>query len=306
MFKETSIKKIVQYLLVIMCIGFGAGFMILFSTGGISAIFYPDPANSQKISEQKILKIEGIEAVEIETASVDMNVVPADTGEVRAILSGVFCNMKKPELQMYAEGSTLHIKVKTANGNKFLHSNSNLVLNVQIPSSYANNLKIVSKSGNATIEKFKLKNLAFDLSSGDTTCADLNADQLEYECTSGDLNGDNITTKNTVLDSSSGNITIRKFCGELKADISSGDINVQYEVLKNNANIEASSGDVVLSLPGNSEFGLNANASSGEIECKFPIIVTSEYKENELQGTVGKDNNRINIETHSGDIRIIK
>ncbi|MEN6328318.1 MAG: DUF4097 family beta strand repeat-containing protein [Syntrophomonas sp.] len=306
MFRETNIKKIVQYLLVIMCIGFGAGFLILFSTGGISEIFHPDPANSQKISEERLEKVTGIEEVEIEASSVDMNVVPADTGEVRAVLKGKFSNMRKPELQMYTEGSKLHIKVKITNGNKLLSSNANLVLNVQIPSSYANNLKIVSKSGDVTLERLKLKNLDFDLSSGDAIFADLNIDQFKYDSSSGGLNGDNIITRNTVLHISSGNIVIRKFEGDLKADTSSGDINVQYQAFKNNANIEVSSGDVVLSLPGNSEFRLNAHASSGNIECKFPIIVTGEYKQNELQGTVGKDNNKINVETNSGDIRIIK
>lgn len=308
MFNEINVRKIVQYLLVTMCVGFGIGFMILFSTGGIAALFDPDPTNSQKIIEEKFGKIEGIEEVEIKVSgadiSTDINVVPAEREEVRVLLSGVF-NTKKPELQMYSEGSTLHVKVKAANGCNFLLSNSNLVLDIQIPGSYANKLKIISSSGDVTIKQLKLKNLAFDLSSGDATFKDLTVDKFEYKCSSGDLNGDNITTKSTVIHTSSGDIMMKKFSGDLKADDSSGDIKVQYETFKNSVNINTSSGNVELSLPGNSEFGLNASVSSGDIECKFPIIVTGEYKENKLQGVVGKDNNKINIEISSGDIRII-
>ncbi len=308
MFNGINMKKIVQYLLLAMCVGFGAGFMILFSTGGISAIFYPDPTNSQKIIEEKYKEIEGIEEVEIKVSGVDtsadINVAPVESEEVRVLLSGV-SDTKKPELQMYSDGSTLHIKVKAANGSNFLFSNSNLALNIQIPVSYENKLKIISTSGDVAIQQLKLKNLAFDLSSGDAKFKDLTVDKFEYKCSSGDLNGDNITTKSTVLHISSGNIVMKNFSGDLKANDSSGDIKVQYKTFNNSVNINISSGNVELSLPGNSEFGLNASISSGDIECNFPIVLTGECMQNKLQGVVGKDNNKINIEISSGDIRII-
>jgi DUF4097 and DUF4098 domain-containing protein YvlB len=96
------------------------------------------------------------------------------------------------------------------------------------------------------------------------------------------------------------------FKGNLKADSVSGDINVRYRVFDNNIDVKTISGKVKIDLPQNAEFYLKTNTVSGEVIAKFPITIISFNKMNQLEGTVGTGDNRIIIDTVSGDIYINK
>ena len=96
------------------------------------------------------------------------------------------------------------------------------------------------------------------------------------------------------------------FTGNLKADSVSGDINVSYRIFDNNIDVKTISGEVKIDLPQNAEFYLKTNTVSGEVVARFPITIISFNKMNQLEGTVGTGDNRIIVDTVSGDIYLNK
>ncbi len=96
------------------------------------------------------------------------------------------------------------------------------------------------------------------------------------------------------------------FMGNLEADSVSGDINARYRVFDNNIDVKTISGKVEIDLPQNAEFYLKTNTVSGEVVAKFPITIISFNKMNQLEGSVGTGDNRIVVDTVSGDIYINK
>ncbi len=101
---------------------------------------------------------------------------------------------------------------------------------------------------------------------------------LSIETSSGEQEIENIKSKNSKLLASSGDIEIYNFTGDLNIITSSGKINLDYKEFHNNINITTSSGDIKVILPNNSNFKLEANTSSGDIESNFPITVTGKLK----------------------------
>lgn len=95
--------------------------------------------------------------------------------------------------------------------------------------------------------------------------------------------------------------------GSLKLESSSGDADIQFSTLKGKAILKASSGQMKLRLPETAEFELDCTTNSGVINVNdFKLLVQGEVSEDQLSGTVGSNQNRVKIETSSGDIILLK
>lgn len=70
--------------------------------------------------------------------------------------------------------------------------------------------------------------------------------------------------------------------------------------------MESSSGEIEITLPTASQFGIKVNTSSGNIRTDFPVTQEGKIDEDNLEGTVGDSSNQITITTSSGDVRIRK
>ncbi|WP_099187481.1 DUF4097 family beta strand repeat-containing protein [Tepidibacter mesophilus] len=301
-----SIKKLVTYLVVIMLICYGIGFTIMSFTGGFKgdfSILYKNKKTYNDLDQEKIEKIDTINQISIETSSCDVNIIPEDRQDVKAHLYGNITSTFKPELESKIKGKELLIFIKRPNSYSIF--NSDLKLDIYVPKSYKEDIEINSSSSNINIQsELTLNNLFINLSSGNANLKDINIKNLKYEASSGSLIGENIVTKSTLIDVSSGYIELDKFTGNLRGESSSGSIKVNYNIFDNNIDLDTSSGTVNIGLPDDAKFYLDAECSSGNIECDFPIVVRGKQEDNTLRGTVENDKNKIIINTSSGNIKI--
>jgi Uncharacterized conserved protein len=329
------IKKLLMYLLSITLICYGVGFAIIiaYNKGDLSSVFASNRINindnkyissnnsdsnksstdsgvksgTQTTDEEKNEPIASIKNITVHIASGNIHVISENRSDVRAHLYGTInsSSSSKPTLETSIVEDTLNIDIKnqiTIIG----FSNIDLSLDVYIPSSYSNNIKLTSTSGDISIDNFTLSSLDCALTSGNFKFDKLTADDFIYKSSSGDFTAHTLITKKSDITSTSGKIEISDFTGDLKSSSTSGDINICYSKFNNNADINVTSGDVMLKLPENAEFTLSAKATSGDVNCEFPITISGKKKDNNIEGTVKNDKNKVTIKTISGDITIKK
>jgi lia operon protein LiaG len=300
--EKFNIKKLATYLLGVMLVSYLIGGLTIFAAGGN---IFKNSKSSIHLDDMKKSNLTGVREIKIDTSSEQINIIQAGTNEIRAHLNGSITSTSKytkPELQITRSGDTLNIKVITHTHVTFGFFSSDIKLDVYIPAVYSKKLEILATSGDIKISDYKLEGFKIHLSSGNIEANNLSADAFECLCTSGNVVINGLKTKTANFEASSGNINVNGFSGDLKSDTTSGDVNYEYEQFSNNVEIEVSSGQIELKLPKVSQFNLDANATSGNVTCDFPIIITSGHKENVLVGHVGSSTNNIKLDATSGDI----
>lgn len=346
-------KNFINIVLGALFISIGIGLIMFFVFGNKTNInpHINKENNTYSVNETKEqnLNISNLKQISISSSSTDINVIPENRDNVKIHYYGrIKCtglnNSKNPipQLEINSGNNNLTIKTKKSelHSSFNLYFNSNLTLDVFVPSCYKNSMDITSSSGDINIKNFELsslstktssgdmkinliksKNIAFSSSSGNFTCDNLKTDDLHIKTSSGDIKGNTITAKNTNFLSSSGNFTcdnlatdknnietssgdikMYDYTGSLNLTTTSGDIITEYSKFDNDIFVETSSGDVTLTLPSSSQFYLDSECSSGDISCNFPITVNGKHKDNKLQGTVKSNKNNIKINTSSGDV----
>lgn len=266
-------------------------------------------SQNNNIDESKTEKLQGIEKIDISVAAAAINVIPKGTEEINAHLYGnieIAGSKNKPELQCYASGNTLFIieKMNEGNYNKMDSSNQNLKLDVCVPASFSKNIKLSAAVGDLNISQFKLDKLECNPSLGKLSINNITANTFNYVSGTGDLTATGLHTKDSFLHASLGKIEISDFTGNLTAASSSGDIIIRYSSFNNNVDVKESLGKVQLQLPEKSQFSLDAKTSLGKLDCNFPVTVTGIKKENQLQGTVVSDKNKVKLNVSTGDISV--
>ena len=298
-------KKFALSLLGIVCVCYGLAALILFETGGN---LFNKMVNQYTITDTKKLSVDNIHKINVATSSTTLNIIPEDTNEVKVNLSGsvsTSSNYTKPELQCSKSGDTLYISVKDHTGIYIGFFNSNMKLDVYVPISYNNDMKLSSSAGDININGFKLNSLQCSLSAGRLTMSNISTSTFNYKNSAGNLKADALLTENATLNSSAGSIDISQFTGNVTSTNSAGDTKIQYASFNNNIDVHSSAGKIEITLPSNSEFNLDAASSFGDVKCDFPVTITGEKKSSILQGNVGNSSNKIKLEDSAGSINLI-
>jgi len=171
----------------------------------------------------------------------------------------------------------------------------------------ANDINIKSFSGDNNFKSIKADEVYFENSSGSVSFGTVETEKITGNTFSGDIIAEReFKAKDVDISTSSGKIrfegtTIKK----IKCETFSGDITFNKATL-NDSEISASSGNVTVRLIEGSEFALEADSSSGNVSCEFPISSIEKQGEHELKGVIGNGTNIIKIDTFSGDIKISK
>jgi lia operon protein LiaG len=211
--------------------------------------------------------------IEMNVSSGNTIIIPQNRDNLKAVYNG------KQKLTVTENGD----KVKVSLKNKwfdwfdwFPFSKHNQ-LKIYIPADYDRNISINLGSGNFSFsgqsnnKPLKLEELSLDIGSGNMNLKNLNVTSFQHNGASGNLKIDSLKTKTGTFDLSSGNLTIKHYTGAMKADVSSGKLNVQMDKLTDSIDIDLISGLVDLDLPKNADFMLNGRVSSGKISCDFPL-----------------------------------
>ena len=283
-----NIQKMVIWLVVIVVVSLTIATIAFFSTENYMVSFRDrNNFEGNSIDEVKTFGIDQLKEIYIHSVSSDVSVFSTDEEDIKIHFYGRSALKSEkvlPKLITNLEGSKLKIEIEYP---KVLFYNANVVLDVYIPQDYRENVII-------------------DTVSADVDISNLDINNFQCKTVSGDLRIESLGSDNLTLNTTSGNINILNILGNLKVDSVSGNINVGYKVFTQDIDIKTISGKVKIDLPQNAEFYLKTNTVSGEVVAKFPITIISFNKMNQLEGTVGTGDNRIIVNTVSGNIYLNK
>ena len=287
---NTNIQKMVIWLVIIAVVSLTIAAIAFFNTENYM-INFRDRNNFEgnSIDEVKTFGIDQLKEIYIHSVSSDVSVFSTDEEDIKIHFYGrsaLKSEKALPKLITNLEGSKLKIEIEYPKV-LFYWAAADVLLDIYIPRDYRDNVIIDAVSADVDISNLDINNFQCKTVSGDLKIKSLGSDNLTLKTTSGEVN-------------------IMDFTGNLKADLVSGDINVGYRVFDNNIDVKTISGKVKIDLPQNAEFYLKTNTVSGEVVTKFPITIISFNKMNQLEGTVGTGDNRIIVDTVSGNIYLNK
>ena len=298
-----KIGKISLSLTAISVISLALAMGVFFPWGNLQALGQGESGKTENINDERSYDLNDIKDIGISVSSAEIRIEVVRSDRLRVHLHGNTSG-QKPFLNDKESGTSLNIEVKRKSS--FGFSSSNLILDIEIPEGYDRNLKISSSSGNISIPDLKLTDFQVDMSSGDLNLDTIAVRNFFFDSSSGKLTANQIESSESRLKLSSGSVIIDKFTGDLDTNMSSGDLEVMYIDFNNKISVDCSSGDIRISLPADANFDLDADTSSGKITCDFPITISGEQNRDTLKGTVGSGENKILLETSSGNISILK
>ncbi len=265
-----------------------------------------------EVKESESFSLQGLAEINVQTSSTDVLIIESAGNSLELLLHGsVFTGRKEaiPHLAAVQRDDVLEVTTQQEDGKKFVVGffSSDLVLELRVPAAYRERIVVRTSSGDVTISDQVLSELSVDTSSGDIELSSLRASTLTAETSSGDQFLENLELEHSQLTSTSGRIRAEAFRGAAEAKSSSGDITLSYEAFNGDLEIRTSSGDVRLFLTDEADFRLQAKASSGDIQCDFPVTLAgadSEMSRNTLTGLIGEGTHQVMVTTSSGDITI--
>jgi lia operon protein LiaG len=148
-------------------------------------------------------------------------------------------------------------------------------------------LSVDTGSGSIGLSDVRGERVSIETGSGEVTATDIRTSQLSVETGSGDIRVSNLIAPQVALETGSGAVT---------ADVGG-------EVW--NVNVETGSGDVTLRVPPTLGAEVDIETSSGDIETDFEIAVTRHARDH-MTGRIGDGRGKIDIETGSGAIKLVK
>jgi len=270
------------------------------------------PGNGITVDERKSFGIGGIDHINVRTSSTDVYVATVDGDAVDLWLHGTVHTGEPdavPALAAENNGELLEVSLERKDGRKWVLGffSSDLILEIRIPQSYRGALVVNTSSGDVEIRDQNLSELSVQTSSGDARLNSIQASTIATATTSGDQTAEGLDAQRATMNSSSGEIRVKDLQGETEAESSSGDISLSYLEFDADLEVRSSSGDVRLRLTDTAQFRVEARASSGDIDCAFPVTLggtDSERSRNRLFGSVGEGTHQVVVRTSSGDIAI--
>lgn len=306
-------KKIIKWLIIIVICSIllgGIGYVLEYKLGIIKSNNDITQGNSKSnnkfnIDATKEFSKGNIKTINVETVSTDVNIITTKEDKIKVKFYGS-TNSKKtaPYLEVNANGENLDVLIKYPVVISIVNGDVKTKLDIYIPESYKNNLKIDTTSGDAIIGSLQLDKFKFDTTSGDAKINSLTANETIFDGTSGEVNVKSLLSKKNEFDTTSGDTKIENITGDILGGSVSGSFKFNYKDFENDISIDTTSGDVELKLPKKSEFKLDFDSSSGDLKNEFPITVTEEVDKHEIKGIVGNGNKTIKIDTTSGNATI--
>jgi len=270
----------------------------------------------EKVDETKPAEADG--TVIIKNVSGSIEVVGWDKNEIH--VKGTL-GRGTEKLEFEVEGDRAEVLVKLPKHAKDVDG-SDLVINVP----QGSRVKVSTVSADITAEKVTHE-LALSSVSGDVIATG-KLDEVEAESVSGDIEL-TVESEEVSAESVSGDINLEKVRGDVSATTVSGDVIVEGGVFQRldagsvSGNIEFSgeldkdgsysfsshSGDIVIRLPANVDAEFEVSTFSGDIDNDFGPEGkrTSKYTPGrELNFKAGAGSASVEVETFSGDVRLVK
>ena len=148
--------------------------------------------------------------------------------------------------------------------------------------------------------------LTIDTGSGAVTTSDVRGESISIETGSGEVTATNLRSNQLSIDTGSGNIQVTGLIApQVSLETGSGSVTADLSGEVWNVNVETGSGDVTLKVPPTLAAEVDIETSSGDIETDFEVAVTRHARDH-MTGRIGEGGGKIDIETGSGGIKLVK
>ncbi|ASS74289.1 hypothetical protein CIG75_04340 [Tumebacillus algifaecis] len=269
-----------------------------------------------------------VTAVQVRAFSTDVNLLKSNDDNVHVDFTGQVLRGgiggREYELNTDLQGETLSIELRHKSHFQLgILEERNLRLEVRVPEKLYNELSVTTASGDVQATGQQAETMTIKTSSGDIRGRDLQGKRLQVSSTSGEQDLQNMIGE-VHLESTSGDITLRKWTGErievqsssgeqrlldltgkVRAHATSGNLRIGMIALHEGIDLLTTSGDVELLLPTTAFYKLNFRSASGNASVAFPMDA-SVKEDHRLTATIGDGGPTVQIETSSGDLRILK
>jgi hypothetical protein len=166
-------------------------------------------------------------------------------------------------------------------------------------------LDIDTGSGNVTVQDASGR-VSLDTGSGDVQITRMKDGDLKVDTGSGSVEGTGIAAAQATIETGSGDIRLDDLSAQrLSLEAGSGDVRATLKGALDLLHVETGSGNVTIHLPEDIGATVDLDTGSGEFNLDFPLQLTRKSEGN-LRGRLGDGRGRIEIETGSGDIALVK
>ncbi|MEK2646976.1 DUF4097 family beta strand repeat-containing protein [Bdellovibrio sp. BCCA] len=231
--------------------------------GGVSKRFHSD---SEMVNTQDTWNFAPpAEKMKIKLFTGNVSIKKSSGSEIKITATGDIDKSRAPRL-LEAETTGNELKISEPEGDVV----KKLDVHIEVPASFAQELDVVTVSGNVTVENLNVDELELKTVSGDIALNQVSANKIEMKSVSGNLNAEGASIKKIEGKSVSGNLA---FANSLPADIDltsvSGD--VKMKLVKNDKTqfaLKSVSGDIKNAHGSNKNGNYNVKVSttSGDIE----------------------------------------
>ena len=148
--------------------------------------------------------------------------------------------------------------------------------------------------------------LSVDTGSGPVSLTDVRGENVSVNTGSGEVSGTDVRSASLDVDTGSGDIQLaRIIVPQLKLETGSGAVTADVSGEVWSVAVETGSGDITLKVPPTIGAEVDIETSSGDIETDFEVAVTRHARDH-MTGRIGDGRGKIDIETGSGGIKLVK
>ena len=148
--------------------------------------------------------------------------------------------------------------------------------------------------------------LSVDTGSGAVTVSDVRGESISMKSGSGEITVTSLRSNDLSIDTGSGNIQATGLIApQVELETGSGSVTADLSGELWNVRVETGSGDVTLKVPPTLAADVDIETSSGDIETDFEVAVTRHARDH-MTGRIGEGGGKIDIETGSGGIKLVK
>jgi hypothetical protein len=148
--------------------------------------------------------------------------------------------------------------------------------------------------------------VSIDAGSGDVRVTSVKGRDFSIDTGSGEVNATDLTVEKGSVEAGSGDLTLSGIhSSDFHLETGSGRIDAQFATDIASLSVSTGSGDVILRVPDNLGAMLDVETGSGGIHADFPLEV-QRWARDHVTGRIGDGNGHLDVETGSGDVRIVK
>lgn len=301
------------------------GLYYVFTNDGKSPLEAMKNFFAQEVYEQEKIDLNGIANINVESDSLDVSIVRGSGSEAVLKLQGHASKSYIKHLDMHAEqdGDTLQVTLESKSGIGF--GWNSVKLTVELPEHAWNEVSVLVDSGDIQINEQQFTkaelhadsgdieienisvadNLIVQVDSGDIEIKDITSTIVELEADSGDISVKDYTAERISFHNDSGDVSFESGAAQLTGEASSGDISLHADDLLYDTELSASSGDVTITLEHDpSSLAVQFHTGSGDSVIRKNGFDYEEgsNRDDDLKGSFGTGDIKLNVETGSGDI----